>query len=191
MFCRGYEVKPWSRFCSYVWSRFWIMRFLADALSRFWRWNVIKICYMTSRSYFGKMNSTLGSVVPLAMFSKRKVIFNIIESLILSSVCCCSLTNWLERCITEASRTWKMILCFWDPLQWDKFFFEYQRVIFHWTASEKCHWPVNDSFDGSPKSCFRDFYKLSLTGQWQFLSSLWKVSLTGQWQFWSVSKKLL
>ena len=37
----------------------------------FWRWNVIKICVwtcvMTSRSYFGKMNSTLGSVVPLAM----------------------------------------------------------------------------------------------------------------------------
>ena len=26
-------------------------------------------CDMTSRSYFGKMNSTLGSVVPLAMFS--------------------------------------------------------------------------------------------------------------------------
>ena len=34
--------------------------------------NLIKICFwtcnMTSRSYFGKMNSTLGSVVPLAMF---------------------------------------------------------------------------------------------------------------------------
>ena len=34
--------------------------------------DVIKICVwtsdMTSRSYFGKMNSTLGSVVPLAMF---------------------------------------------------------------------------------------------------------------------------
>ena len=30
--------------------------------------NLIKICVMTSRSYFEKMNSTLGSVVPLAMF---------------------------------------------------------------------------------------------------------------------------
>ena len=34
--------------------------------------NLIKICGrtcdMTLRSYFGKMNSTLGSVVPLAMF---------------------------------------------------------------------------------------------------------------------------
>ena len=34
--------------------------------------NLIKICVctcdMTSRIYFGKMNSTLGSVVPLAMF---------------------------------------------------------------------------------------------------------------------------
>ena len=96
----------------------------------FWRWNVIKICVMTSRSYVGKMNSTLGSVVPLAMFSKRKVIFNIIESLILSSVCCCSLTNWLERCITEASRTWKTILCFWDPSQWDKFFFSIKESYF-------------------------------------------------------------
>ena len=39
---------------------------------RFWRWNLSKLCVrthdMTSRSYFGKMNSTLGSVVPLAMF---------------------------------------------------------------------------------------------------------------------------
>ena len=30
---------------------------------------MIKISDMTSRSYFGKMNSTLGSVVPLAMFT--------------------------------------------------------------------------------------------------------------------------
>ena len=32
-------------------------------------WNIyVWTCDMTSRSYFGKMNSTLGSVVPLAMF---------------------------------------------------------------------------------------------------------------------------
>ena len=46
---------------------------LVYAKSRFWRWNVMTIyvwtCNMASRSYFGKMNSTLGSVVPLAMFS--------------------------------------------------------------------------------------------------------------------------
>ena len=78
MFCRGYEVESWSRF----WTRFWILslvkmlmfdwNFEVDAWSRFWRWNLIKICVwvrdMTSRSYFGKMNSILGSVVPLAMF---------------------------------------------------------------------------------------------------------------------------
>ena len=29
---------------------------------------MIKICDMASRSYFGNMNLTLGSVVPLAMF---------------------------------------------------------------------------------------------------------------------------
>ena len=78
MFCRGYEVESWSRF----WTRFWILslvemlmfawNFEVDAWSRFWRWNLIKICVsildMTSRYYFGKMNSILGSVVPLAMF---------------------------------------------------------------------------------------------------------------------------
>ena len=33
---------------------------------------------MTSRSYFGKMNSTLGSVVPLAMFllTGRQILFS-------------------------------------------------------------------------------------------------------------------
>ena len=45
--------------------------FEVGAWSRFWRC-LIKICVrtfeMTSRSYFGKQNSTLGSVVPLAMF---------------------------------------------------------------------------------------------------------------------------
>ena len=39
---------------------------------RFWRWNLSKLCVrthnMTSRTYFGKMNSILGFVVPLAMF---------------------------------------------------------------------------------------------------------------------------
>ena len=46
--------------------------FEVDSWLRFWRWNLSKLCVrthdMTSRSYFGKMNSTLGSVVPLAMF---------------------------------------------------------------------------------------------------------------------------
>ena len=46
--------------------------FAVDSWLRFWRWNLSKLCvrthHMTSRSYFSKMNSTLGSVVPLAMF---------------------------------------------------------------------------------------------------------------------------
>ena len=41
--------------------------FEVDAWSRFWRWNLMKICVrtsdMTKRSYFGKQTSTLGSVV--------------------------------------------------------------------------------------------------------------------------------
>ena len=46
--------------------------FEVDAWSKIWRGNLIKICVwtcdMTKRSYFGNQNSTLGSVVPLAMF---------------------------------------------------------------------------------------------------------------------------
>ena len=53
------NVDVWLRF----WSWFW---------STVYRWNFSKICarthYMASRSYFGKLNSTLGSAVPLAMF---------------------------------------------------------------------------------------------------------------------------
>ena len=37
--------------------------FEVDAWSRFWRWNLVKICVWTC-----DMNSILGSVVPLAMF---------------------------------------------------------------------------------------------------------------------------
>ena len=37
--------------------------FEVDTCSRFWRWNMIKICVRTC-----KLNSTLGSIVPLAMF---------------------------------------------------------------------------------------------------------------------------
>ena len=39
---------------------------------------------------------------------------------------------------------------------------------------EKCHWPVNDSLEASPKSWIVDFYKLSLTSQWHFLNILVK-----------------
>ena len=46
--------------------------FEINTWSRFWRWSLTKICVwtcdMTPIGYFGKMNSTLGSVVPLAMF---------------------------------------------------------------------------------------------------------------------------
>ena len=45
--------------------------FEVGAWSRFWRCLIkicVRTCDMTSRSYFGKQNSTLGSVVPLAMF---------------------------------------------------------------------------------------------------------------------------
>ena len=43
--------------------------FEVDACSRFWRWNSIKICVRTYN-----MNSTLGSVVPLAMFYSSTVL---------------------------------------------------------------------------------------------------------------------
>ena len=44
---------------------------------------------MTSRSYFSKMNSTLGSVVPLAMFYMRDDLFLIF----LCFVCLCGVLS--------------------------------------------------------------------------------------------------
>ena len=51
----GYEDYSWSRFWSYVWSRFWSLSlvemlifgwgFEVAAWSRIWRWNLIKICW--------------------------------------------------------------------------------------------------------------------------------------------------
>ena len=78
----GSEDYSSSRFWGYVWSRFWSLSlvemlifgwgFEVAAWSGLWKWNLIKICLrtcdMTYRSYFGDQNSTLGSVVPLAMF---------------------------------------------------------------------------------------------------------------------------
>ena len=76
MFCSGYEVELCSRFWSWVWSIFWIstlvemMMFGQDfevaAWLILWRWNLIKFCVRTC-----DMNSTLRSVVPLAMFVFR------------------------------------------------------------------------------------------------------------------------
>ena len=48
----------------------------------------------------------------------------------LLTVCCCSVTKWLDSDIVEALRTCKMH--FWDPSQWDQMCFEYHRVIFDW-----------------------------------------------------------
>ena len=55
LFGQDFEVK--------VWSKCWC---LVEILN-FGIWNLIKICVRTC--YFGKQYSTLGSVVPLAMFS--------------------------------------------------------------------------------------------------------------------------
>ena len=57
MFCAGHEVESWSRFWNYVWSMIWVLSFgemlmfgwdfEENALSRFWRWSLIKICVWT------------------------------------------------------------------------------------------------------------------------------------------------
>ena len=57
MIGQDFDVKVWSKdFDVKVWSK------------DFEFWNLIKICVRTC--FFGKQNSTLGSVVPLAMFLK-------------------------------------------------------------------------------------------------------------------------
>ena len=97
IFRQDFEAEVWSLFCAtdawfWLWSSILveilklglvkICKFCwdADAWLRFWSWclvEILKICVrtcdmtdMTLRSYFGKQNSTLGSVVPLAMFTK-------------------------------------------------------------------------------------------------------------------------
>ena len=81
-FVADFEAEVWLKklnFCSdfehKVWSRFW-----SWSSGKIWSWSLVSIlklvldpyCVwpsdMTKISYFGKQNSTLGSVVPLAMF---------------------------------------------------------------------------------------------------------------------------
>ena len=76
MFCRGYEFEYWSIFWSSVGSRFWILS-LVEMLMFCWCWvKILKMKFdqdlcLNLQYDFGKMNSTLGSVVPLAMFLQR------------------------------------------------------------------------------------------------------------------------
>ena len=71
--------------------------FEVDAWSRFLRWNLIKICIWTC-----DMNSTLGSVVPLAMFALS-------ACLSLFAWCCCYLSMNLVVAI--------IAICIW-PFKW-------------------------------------------------------------------------
>ena len=63
--------------------------FEVSAWLRFWRWILIKICVGTCLN-FGKQNSTLGSVVPLAMFDSSLTT----DSLIALSLCFRSSPMW-------------------------------------------------------------------------------------------------
>ena len=67
---------------------------------------------MTSRSYFGKMNSTLGSVVPLAMFA-----FIIVSVFVFAFV-----------------SVFVLFLCF-KPIAENKMFTEYQKTNLDQTSS--------------------------------------------------------
>jgi len=79
-FCSDFEHKVWPRVWSWsssetfeteVWSIsccWGLVRVWSKSLvERYWIWNLIKICVRTC--FYGKQNSTLGSVVPLAMFT--------------------------------------------------------------------------------------------------------------------------
>ena len=57
-----------EKFFSWDASVCWCRNFEVGAWSIFWRWNLIKVCDVTKISYSGKPISTLGSIVPLAMF---------------------------------------------------------------------------------------------------------------------------
>ena len=90
MFCRGYEVESWSSEMLKLFL-FIILNFKFsrddDVWLRFWSKCLVEILKMKldqdlclnllydPLGYFGKMNSTLGSVVPLAMFSSHTLLF--------------------------------------------------------------------------------------------------------------------
>ena len=48
----------------------------------------------------------------------------------LLTACCCSVTEWSNSGILGSSRTLKMHL--WDPSQWNKMCFEYERIKIQW-----------------------------------------------------------
>ena len=54
---------------------------------------------MTSRDYFGKMNSTLGSVVPLAMFTHKTDVMNVYYN-VFFFVCILNVSDITLRCRT-------------------------------------------------------------------------------------------
>ena len=131
--------------------------FEVDSWLRFWRWNLSKLCVrthdMTLRSYFGKMNSTLGSVVPLAMVS---FVFHLFSSLTWSPVgvaasiiktmysplpCREKFTIWWEGNFEDESEFW--------ITPWDGTFLqpEIQICIFSaYLLIRVCHWKVFQSY---------------------------------------------
>ena len=87
MFCRGNDVESWSKPGLVNILNF---KFSQDIRSRFQSWclvNILKMkfsfwtCDMTKISFFGKLNSTLGSVVP---FFCSEICPTIFESTIVS-----------------------------------------------------------------------------------------------------------
>ena len=109
-FRQYFEGEVWSVFCSQcflrLWSltlveiqkeaRFWILSlvqmlmfgwdFEVDARLRLEKWNLINVyvrtCEMTQRSYFGKQNSTLGSVVPMAVWQCLYLYLHLLKSVL-------------------------------------------------------------------------------------------------------------
>ena len=83
-FCSDFKHKVWSRYWSWSSGKIFKLEFgqyfAADVLQRLWSWILVEILKMKFNQdlglnlwydpigYFGRMNSTLGFVVPLAMF---------------------------------------------------------------------------------------------------------------------------
>ena len=112
-FCSDFEHKVWPRVWSWsssetfeteVWSVFccWgLVRLWSDVkvwLKDYEFWNLIKICVRTC--FFGKQNSTLGSVVPLAMF-KQELSLSLLSLLSLPGLGEEVLLDWKLGLITD------------------------------------------------------------------------------------------
>ena len=140
-FCSDFEHKVSSRFWSWSSGKIFKLEFgqyfAADVLQRLWSWILVEILKMKFDQdlglnlwydpigYFEKMNSTLGSVVPLAMFVIKSTtsIFSMIKIQLWSHITRCQIWKPLIKIYSRFYKCKISTLLRDDSIQrvWSKF----------------------------------------------------------------------